>query len=154
MTDPMNVPTSPPPAAPPPAPAASPMSGMLSSMSRAELFIAAGAALILVTDLIFTVFGAYGSTNIVWAAAAVALVLILTHSRVSSMSLSDSTYRALLLVTGFVALLAGIRDLLYDIQYFPGRPVDITYMLGALGLYVGVALMAFGAWQLWSRRAT
>jgi hypothetical protein len=128
------------------------MSGMLASMSRAELFMAAGAALILVTDVIFVVFGAYGSTNIVWASAAVALILILTHNRMSAISISDGTYRALLLVTGFVALLAGIRDLLYDIQFFPGRSVDITYFLGALGLYVGVALMAFGAWQLWSRR--
>ena len=151
MTDPMNAPTSPPP--PAPAPASSAMSGMFASMSRAEMFMAGGAALILVTDLIFTVFGSYGSTNIVWASAAVALILILTHNRVSSMSLSDSTYRALLLVTGFVALLAGIRDLLYDVQFFPGRSVDVTYLLGALGLYVGVALMAFGAWQLWSRRA-
>lgn len=151
MTDPMNAPTSPPP--PTPAPASSAMSGMFASMSRAEMFMAGGAALILVTDLIFTVFGSYGSTNIVWASAAVAVILILTHNRMSSMSLSDSTYRALLVVTGLVALLAGIRDLLYDVQYFPGRSVDVTYLLGALGLYVGVALMAFGAWQLWSRRA-
>jgi hypothetical protein len=126
---------------------------MLASMSRAELFIAGGAALILLTDIVFVVFGAYGSTNIVWATAAVALILILTHNRIGAMGLSDPTYRALLLVAGGVALLAGIRDLLYDIQYFPGRSVDITYFLGALGLYVGVALMAFGAWLLWSRRA-
>ncbi len=146
MTDPINAPTTP----PPPAPASNAMSGMFASMSRGELFMAGGAALILVTDLIFTVFGAYGSTNIVWATAAVALILILTHNRISSMSLSDSTYRALLVVTGFVAVLAGIRDLLYDVQAFGSR---IDYVLGAVGLYVGVALMAVWAWLLWSRKA-
>lgn len=129
------------------------MSGMFASMSRAELFMAGGAALILLTDLVFVIFGDYSFSNIVWASAALALLLILTNGRMSGMDWSRSTYQKLLFLVGALAVLAAVRDLLYDVLFIPGRSLSVTYYLGALGFYVGVALMAFGAWQLWSRRA-
>ncbi len=149
MTDPMNAPTTALAAAP--APASSAMSGMLSSMSRAELFMAGGAALILLTDLVFVIFGDYSFSNIVWGSAALALILILTNGRMG-MDWSRSTYQKLLFLVGALAVFAAIRDLLYDVLFIPGRSLSVTYYLGAVGFYIGVALMAFGAWQLWKGR--
>ena len=127
--------------------------GFLSKMSRAELFIAAGAALIILTDLILVIFGPYSFSNVIWAAAATALVLVLTHGRVAMMSWASSNYATLLSLAGLVAALVAIRELVRDARFIPGRSLDAMFLLGMVGLYVGVALMAFGAWQLWSRRA-
>jgi hypothetical protein len=144
------------PAAPAAPAAATPLPGsaLVKSLSRAELFIAGGAALILLADLVFVIImRAYGGSTITWIAAAVSLILILSNGRVGELTLSSATYKTALLVLGALALLGGFRDLIYDIVILPGRTVDVSYLLGALGLYVGVALMAFGAWQLWKGRA-
>jgi hypothetical protein len=53
-----------------------------------------------------------------------------------------------------VAVLGGVRDLLYDLRFIPGRSLEVTYYLGMVGLYVGVVLMGLGAWMLWRRAAT
>jgi hypothetical protein len=51
-------------------------------------------------------------------------------------------------VATLLAVLATIRNLILDVLFVPGRNLDITYFLGALALYVGVALMAVGAWRM------
>ena len=138
-----------------PAPSAAtplPGSALIRSMSRAELFIAGGALIIVLSDLIFAIFGDYGFSNVIWGAAAVSLILVLLNGRMRGMSLSASTYQLLIFLAAAVAVLAGIRNLILDVVYIPGRALDVTYYLGALTLYVGLGLMAFGAWQLWSRR--
>lgn len=155
MTEPTNAPA-PPPAqsqAPATAPAPSQLSGMLASMSQAELMIGAGALLILLTDLVFVLFGPYSFSQVIWAAAATSLVLVLTHGRVAMMSWVGSNYQTLLSLGILVAVLMAIRELLRDLLFIPGRSLDSMFLLGMVGLYVGVAVMAFGGWQLWKGRA-
>ena len=146
-------PPPPPPSAPPqmiqPA-APSPMNRMLASYSRAELFVLGGALLVVLADLVFDIFGAYSFSHIIWAAAVAAILMVLLAGR---MSASGRTARLLALGAVGVAVYATARNLLLDILFIPGRGLDATYFLGALALYIGVAVMAWGAWQLWSTRS-
>lgn len=147
MTDPMAAPP-----APPPAPATSmQMPSFLAGLGRAELFMAAGAALIVLVDLLFVVFGPYGFSSVAWAAAALTLILIFLGGRM--LSFSAATNRSLLLMLGAFAVLIGIREVLTDLQFLGGVNVAPTYYLGMVGFYAGTAIMAFGAWQLWMRKA-
>jgi len=127
------------------------MSNMFAAFSQGELLVAAGGALIVLTDIVFAMFGPYSFSNIIWAAGAVALVSVLLV-RFGRMSL-PFPYEAVLVMAGLVALLGGLRDLAYDLLYIPGRSLELTYYLGMLALYAGVALMALGAWLLWRRAA-
>lgn len=126
------------------------MPGFLASLGRAELFMAAGAALIVLVDLLFVVFGPYGFSNVAWAAAALTLILIFLGGRM--FSFSAATTRSLLLMLGAFAVLIGIRELLSDLQFLNGANVAATYYLGMVGFYAGTAIMAFGAWLLWGRK--
>lgn len=128
------------------------MPGFLARLNPAELLMAAGAALILAVDLLFVVFGPYGFSSVAWGAAAVTLIVIFLDAQM--MGFSASTHRALLIVLGVFALLIGIRELLSDMQFLSGANVAVTFYLGALGYYAGTALLAFGAWQLWGRKAS
>ena len=128
------------------------MPGFLAKLSRAEQFMAGGAALIILTHLIFVQFGPYGFADIGWAAAAVALILILLNGRSASLSFSRDTYTSLLVLIGAFMVVFGVRELIDDALFISRSRVDVTYYLGFLGFYSGVALMAIGAWQLWSRR--
>ena len=129
------------------------MPSFLSKLSRAELFMAGGALLIMLTQLIFVMFGPYGFADIAWAAAVVALVLILLNGRSAAMNFSGETYRSLLLLLGAFVAIVGVRELIDDVRFISASRIDPTYYLGFLGFYAGVVLMVFGAWQLWSRRA-
>ena len=62
-------------------------------------------------------------------------------------------YDAILILAGLVVVLAGVRDLAYDLLFIPGRNLDTTYFLGMVGLYVGVVLTGIGAWIMWRRAA-
>jgi hypothetical protein len=139
-----------PPAAPPPSTSMQ-MPGFLASLGRAELLMAAGAALIVLTDLVFVVFGPYGFSNVAWAGAALTLILIFMSGRM--LSFSAATQRSLLVMLGVFAVFIGIRELLSDLQFLSGANVAVTYYLGFLGYYAGTAIMAFGAWLLWGRKA-
>jgi len=112
--------------------------------------MAAGAALIVLVDLVFVIFGPYGFSNVAWAAAVVVLLLIFAGARM--FNISTATVRSLLLLLGAFMLIAGVRDVLDDLQFLNGANVAATYFLGAIGYYVGVALAVFGAWQLWGRK--
>lgn len=155
MTESQVAPPAPPSAQPPaPAPAGpSPLTGALASLSKAELFIAGGAALIVLTDLVFVIFGPYGFSNVIWAAAAVALIAALAHNRMPA-SLAAS-YEWLLVGLAAVAVLLGIRQVVFDVVFIATPPagLSVVRLLGMIGLYVGLAGMAWGAWQLWRSRA-
>jgi hypothetical protein len=164
MTDPSNqsVPPAPPgpesthAATPPPSPAASTvpatpaapsaMSTFVSSMTQAELMVGGGALIILLADLIFGIFGDYSFSSVIWGAAAVA-VLVIALRRLLNRGFGTA-YETILLVATALVVLATIRNLILDVLFVPGRNLDITYFLGALALYVGVALMAIGAWRM------
>jgi hypothetical protein len=126
------------------------MPGFLAALGRAELFMAAGAALIVAVDLLFVVLGPYGFSPIAWAGAVLALLLIFVSGRM--FNFSAGTIRSLLLLVGAFALITGIRDVVDDVRFLSAANVAVTYYLGMVGYYVGVALMVFGAWQLWGRR--
>jgi hypothetical protein len=124
-------------------------------MSQAEIFIAAGALLILITDVVFVIFGSYSFSNVIWAAAATSLVLVLTHGRVAMMGWAVSNYSTLLSLGVLVAVLVAIRELVRDLIAVSGAlgGISVGFLLGMVGLYVGVVLMALGGWQLWKGRS-
>jgi hypothetical protein len=123
------------------------MPGMLASLGRAELFMAAGAALVVIVDVLFSVFGPYGFSNVAWAAAVFVLLLIFANSRM--LGFSATTTRSLLLMLGLFAGIALVRDILLDIQFLNGANVATTYFIGLIGYYAGAILIVFGAWTLW-----
>jgi hypothetical protein len=127
------------------------MPGFLASLGRAELFMAAGAALIVAIDLVFVVFGPYGFSPIAWGAAALTLILIFANSRI--MGFSAATTRGLLLTLGALTALTWVRDVFDDLRFLGSANVAPTYYLGLLGYYVGALLLVFGAWQVWKRKA-
>jgi hypothetical protein len=126
------------------------LNSMLASYSRGELYVLGGGLLVLVSDLVFDIFGAYSFSHIIWAAAAAAILMVVLAGR---MSASARTARLLAIGAVGVALYATARNLLLDILFIPGRSLDVTYFLGALALYVGVAVMAWGAYELWRSRS-
>ena len=129
------------------------MPSFLSSLSTAELMMAGGALLIMLTQLIFVMFGPYGFADIAWAAAVVTLVVVLLNGRAGALNFSRETYRSLLVLLGAFELIVGIRELIDDVRFISSSRFEATYFLGFLGFYAGVALMAFGAFQLWRGRA-
>jgi len=167
MTDQQNAPTPPPAtppaapsppaaAAPPPATPAStgPSTSLFAGVSQGELLILAGSALILVGDIVFGIFGDYSYSAVVWVAAVLSLILVLTHNRPQlGMEMPQGGYRIALILLGGLAFLAGVRYLLLDAIYVPGRSLALTYFLGALVFYVAVGLMTVGAYMIWRRRA-
>jgi hypothetical protein len=126
------------------------MSNMFASWSQAELLVAAGGALIVLTDVVFAMFGPYSFSNGIWIAGAFALLAVVLV-RFARMAL-PFRYEAVLIIAGIVAVLGGVRDFAYDLLYVPGHNVAPTYFLGMLGLYAGVVLMGVGAWILWRRQ--
>ena len=147
-----NAPPPPAPASPPPpgAPAAQPANSMFSKLSQGELLVLAGSVVLVVGDLIFgLVTRDYSLGQLPWAIALVALVAILLHLRGMNLPVS---YEGILVLAGLTIALIGVRDLLYDVRYLSGNKVDATYYLGMLAYYLGVVLMAVGAWMVWRRR--
>ena len=163
MTDQQNAPAPPPVAPPPPAaaappPAAPPSTGpstsLFAGVSQGELLILAGSALILLGDIVFGIFGDYSYSAVVWVAAVLSLILVLTHGRPQlGMTMPEGGYRIALILLGGLAFLAGVRYLLLDAIYVPGRSLALTYLLGALVFYVAVGLMSVGAFMVWRRRS-
>jgi hypothetical protein len=125
------------------------MPSFLAKMSRAEQFIAGGAGLIILTQLIFVIFGPYGFADIGWAAALVALLVIFFNALSAGLSFSRETYTSMLVLLGAFMAILGVRELIDDALFISSSRIDPVYYLGALGFYAGVVLMAFGASQLW-----
>ena len=129
------------------------MSTMLAGLSQAELMIAAGAALIVITAVLFTVVSGYGVSDLTLVSATFALVAVLWHRRLPAAV--SSNYAFLLFAVGALLAVVAVRNLLGDLVYIATPPAGITVprLIGMLGYYIGVGLVAFGGWQLWSRRA-
>lgn len=127
------------------------MPGFLARLQGAELFIAAGAALIVLVDILFVILGPYGFSDIGWAVAVLALIVILLDARM--LGFSAATHRAVLVALGIFMLVIGVRDVVDDVMFLSDANVAPTYYLGMLGYYAGVALMIFGAWTLSKSKA-
>src|SRR5687768_8224106 len=82
------------------APAAPATPGVSISLSQPEAMVAGGAGLILLTDLIFGLFGSYGVSTVIWTAAAVALVLVLARQRLPFVG---HRYELIVALAGLVA---------------------------------------------------
>jgi hypothetical protein len=112
-----------------------------------------GALLYLVGDLVFGVFTDYYSFSTVgWIVAVVVALMILMHARPMGLTVPSGGYRFGLVVLGLLVLAAGIRFLLLDVMFIPGKSLNVMYFLGALVFYVAVGLMAVGAFQIWRRQ--
>jgi hypothetical protein len=123
------------------------MDTMVAQYGMSKLLAAGGALLIIVGDLVFSIFGPYGYSNIVWACAAVVLITVLVGHRLPAVIANNQNN--IILIGALLAVLMSIREVLTDIAFLstPGG-VAVTYFLGALSIYGGVALMAIGAWRL------
>jgi hypothetical protein len=125
--------------------------GFLAGLKGGELFIAAGAALVVLVDILFVILGPYGFSDIGWAVAVLALVVIFLDARM--LGFSAATHRALLVTLGIFMVVVLARDIVDDVMFLNGANVAATYFMGMLGYYAGAILMVFGAWTLWKTRA-
>ena len=125
--------------------------GFLARLKGGELFIAAGAALIVLVDILFVILGPYGFSDIGWAVAVLALIVVFLDARM--IGFSAETHRALLVTLGIFMLVILVRDIVDDVMFLNGATVAATYFLGMLGYYAGAILMVFGAWTLWKNRS-
>jgi hypothetical protein len=120
---------------------------MLSRLSQGELLVGGGALLIVVGELVFGVVTRdYSLGQLPWALAAIALIVI----AVRASGRTFPAYDTILVVAGLAMAVIGVRDLLYDVRSLTGE--STTWYLGFVAYYVGVALMAVGAWMVWRRR--
>ena len=133
------------------APSNAQMPGFLARLGRAELLIAAGAALVILVDILFVILGPYGFSDIGWAVAVLALIIVLLDARM--LGFSAATHRARLVTLGIFMLAIAIRDVVDDVMFLSNANVAVTYFIGMLGYYAGAALMVFGAWTLWKGNA-
>jgi hypothetical protein len=136
---------------PPPA-APNPMSTMLAGLSQAELIMLAGGAAIVVLDILLWFVSGYSFSVIILAGAALAVVLILLRSKLTSGLATN--YTALLLVIAIVVAFMGARNLILDVLNLgrgSGLGTSAMYLLGMLVVAGGSAAIAFGGWQLWRR---
>jgi hypothetical protein len=123
------------------------MDTMVARYGMSRLLALAGGLLIIIGDVVFSIFGPYGYSNIVWASAAVVVVVVLIGHRLPAVIANNQNN--IILIAALLAVLMSIREVLNDIAFLstPGG-VSVTYFLGALSIYGGVVLMALGAWRL------
>ena len=148
MSDPLSTsPSTPPP--PPAAAAPSAMNSMLGRFSQAELMIAGGALLLVIVELIFGIATRdYSIGPLQWAIETVTLLALL-GPRLARISLPISS-ETIAVMAGITIAFVGVRDLVYELRDLAGA--SAMFYVAMVGYYVGVALMAVGAWMLWRGR--
>jgi len=115
--------------------------------------ILGGGLLIVVVDLTFNiVLDWYFIDAATWTLAAAALLTVVLF-RFMNMALPVD-YTKLLVLAGVFLGAIGVRDLVWDVIVLARRSsaASVEYLLPALGLYVGIALVFLGAWRLWRGR--
>lgn len=128
------------------------MPTFLSALSRTELFLVAGGALILLTDLIFIPLSGYGVSSVQWAASAILVLAVLFKSRMPAALAAN--YKSILIGLGALIALVAVRWLLGDLVWIGSNAsrIDGEYLLGMIGVYSGSGLVAVATWQLWKGR--
>ena len=118
-----------------------------------EVVVALGAVVIILSDLIFgLLLGAYFVAEVVWASAAVALVTVALGARLPSGWAQNR--RSVLIAASILAGLFSLRTIIGDVQAINRvQQIDVNFLLGMVGLYVGVMVMVYGAYQLWTKEA-
>ena len=121
------------------------ISGAIDKLGPAEQLIGLGAVVVLLVDILGDVIlDEYGVSSAVWIAA-VAAVAMLWARRLRGKEFPVS-YSWLLAVVGFGGGIAGVRDLLTDVE--SSGALEGISIVFALALYAGAALMALGAYRL------
>jgi hypothetical protein len=128
------------------------MPTFLAALTRTELFLVAGGALILLTDLIFIPLSGYGVSSVQWAASAILVMAVLFKSRMPAALAAN--YKSILIGLGALISLVAVRWLVGDLVWIGSNPsrIDGEYLLGMIGVYTGSALVAVATWQLWKGR--
>jgi len=120
---------------------------MMSRLSQGEMLVGAGALLIVGGELIFgLVTQDFSLGQLPWAIAAIALILVALRAT----GRSFASYETILVLAGLAIAVVGVRDLLYDLRSLSGEAT--TWYLGFVVYYLGVALMAAGAFMTWRKR--
>jgi len=119
----------------------------MSRLSQGEMLVGAGALLIVGGELIFgLVTQDFSLGQLPWAIAAIALILVALRAT----GRSFASYETILVLAGLAIAVVGVRDLLYDLRSLSGEAT--TWYLGFVVYYLGVALMAAGAFMTWRKR--
>lgn len=144
-------PGSPPPPAAPSGPSA--MDTFIASMSRNELLLLAGAALMVIVDVLFWFLDGYGVSNTIFAAAAVVVVLVL--ARKSLPAALASMHGGLLLFLGIWLTVLGVRNFVLDVLIFASARSGgaAMFLLGMVAMLVATALVAYATWMMWRGRS-
>ena len=120
---------------------------MLSRLSQGELLVGAGALLIVLGELVFgLVTQDFSLGQLPWAIAAIVLIVVALRATGRSFPASDT----ILVLAGLAMAVIGIRDLLYDLRNLGGE--SATWYAGFVVYYLGIALMAAGAFMVWRKR--
>jgi hypothetical protein len=120
---------------------------MMSRLSQGEMLVGGGALLIVVAELVFGVVTRdYSLGQLPWALAAIALIVVALRAT----GRTFPAHETILIVAGLTMAVIGVRDLLYDVRSLSGE--STTWYLGFVAYYLGVVLMAVGAWMVWRRR--
>jgi hypothetical protein len=115
--------------------------------------MAAGAALILLTDLVFIFVSGYSVSSLIWLVAALTLVALFFRNRMPAGVSTNLDW--VLIGFGAIAALMGLRWLIGDVVFVVTPPAGLgaTRLLGMVGLYAGVGLMVYGAFLLWKSKS-
>jgi hypothetical protein len=132
---------------------ASPMASFVGSMSRAELAILAGAALLILLDVISWFASGFGFTNIIVAGALISAVLILARTNLPAAV--GGAYPALLFVFALMTALMGARTAILSLLQILQPPAGASpeFLLNFVGLLAGTAAIAYGVFMLWKGRS-
>jgi hypothetical protein len=130
-----------------------PLDALLASMSRAELAILAGAALLILLDVISWFASGFGFTNIIVAGALVSALLILARN--SLPAAVAGAYPALLFVFALMTALMGARTAILSLLQILQPPAGASpeFLLNFVGLLAGSAAIAYGVFMLWKGRS-
>ena len=139
------------PSQPPAAPAQpSAIATLISAMSRWEQLTVAGALVIVLGDLLFgIILREFYAGDLLWIAAAVALVAFAANRRATV-----PLYFNLMLLAGGIVALLGARELVIELLFILRNFADVSavYLIGFIVWTAGLVLMAWGAWLTWNSR--
>ena len=128
----------------------SPWTTLMASLTTAEKLILGGAVVIVLVDLIFAIIiQQYSFSILLWVAAVGGLAVAFARRRIPRVL--PAPYERLLLVVGGLAVVVGAREIVFDLFRILRPPLGASpaYILGFIGLVVGVAAMGYGAWLIW-----
>jgi hypothetical protein len=147
--------------APQPAPSSAPaastapsaLNTFVASMSRVELLVLAGGALMLLLDFIGWFVSGFGVSSVAVAASVVGVVMVLL--RKAPPSGTAAIYWAILFLVALVAAFMGARGVIVDLLFVfrPPAGASPALLINLLALVVASAAMAWAAMLMWRGRS-